>query len=207
MAGLRIGGYHVDSVVDIERPFLEARKFFPDLTDEMLAQGRAELPPGQITADGRLQMSFQSFVVKTGRHTILIDTCCGNDKERPGRPEFGHLKTDYIATLASAGVKPEQVDFVMCTHLHWDHVGWTPVWRMASGFRPSRMPDILSRARSSNIGTGASAKGRRGFTSHRSRTVFCPSCGQKERCWWIAITSWTAAFGSSHARDIRRVMS
>jgi glyoxylase-like metal-dependent hydrolase (beta-lactamase superfamily II) len=55
---------------------------------------------------------------------ILVDTCCGNDKERPGSPEFDHLKTDYIATLAAAGVQPEQVDFVMCTHLHWDHVGW-----------------------------------------------------------------------------------
>lgn len=124
MAGLRIGDYRVDCVVDIERPFLEAQKFFPDLTDEMLAQCRAELPSGQITADGRLQMSFQSFVVKTRHHTILIDTCCGNNKDRPGRPEFDHLKTDYMATLARVGVKPEQVDFVMCTHLHWDHVGW-----------------------------------------------------------------------------------
>lgn len=124
MAGLSIGGNRIDCVVDVERPFLEAQKFLPGLTDDMLAHCRHVLPKGDITADGRLQMRFQSFVVKTGRHTILIDTCCGNGKDRSTRPEFHHLNTDYLATLAGAGVKPEQVDFVMCTHLHWDHVGW-----------------------------------------------------------------------------------
>ena len=50
--------------------------------------------------------------------------CLGNDKERPSRPQFHHLRTPYLADLAAAGVQPEAVDFVMCTHLHWDHVGW-----------------------------------------------------------------------------------
>ena len=63
-------------------------------------------------------------MVKTGHHTILIDSCLGNDKERPTRPQFHRLRTPYLADLAAAGVRPEQVDYVMCTHLHWDHVGW-----------------------------------------------------------------------------------
>jgi len=62
--------------------------------------------------------------VKTGRHTILIDSCLGNDKERPTRPQFHRLRTPYIADLARAGIRVEDVDYVMCTHLHWDHVGW-----------------------------------------------------------------------------------
>ena len=124
MAKLSIGDFAVDCVVDLERPFLMAQAFFPDLTDEMLAHCRGVLPKADITPDGRLQMRFQSFLVRTARHTILIDTCCGNGKDRVGRPDFHHLNTDYIGALAAAGVKPEQVDFVMCTHLHWDHVGW-----------------------------------------------------------------------------------
>jgi glyoxylase-like metal-dependent hydrolase (beta-lactamase superfamily II) len=124
MMGVGIGDFRVDCVVDIERPFLEAQQFFPDLSDDMLAYGRCILPKGDIEPDGRLRMSFQSFVVKTSRHTILVDTCCGNDKDRLTRPEFHHLRTDYLAALATAGVRPEQVDFVLCTHLHWDHVGW-----------------------------------------------------------------------------------
>jgi glyoxylase-like metal-dependent hydrolase (beta-lactamase superfamily II) len=73
---------------------------------------------------GKLMFSFHSFVVRTGRHTILIDACIGNDKERPTRPQFHRMRTSFIDDLARLGVKPEDVDYVMCTHLHWDHVGW-----------------------------------------------------------------------------------
>jgi glyoxylase-like metal-dependent hydrolase (beta-lactamase superfamily II) len=124
MAQLKLGDFTVDCVVDLARPFLHAQTFFPDLTDDMFAHCRKVLPPGDLAPDGRLQMHFQSLLVRTPRHTILIDTCCGNHKERPGREDFHHLNTNYIGALAEAGVKPEQVDFVMCTHLHWDHVGW-----------------------------------------------------------------------------------
>jgi glyoxylase-like metal-dependent hydrolase (beta-lactamase superfamily II) len=69
-------------------------------------------------------MSYHSFVVKTDRFTMLIDTTCGNHKNRPTRPDFHQLNTNFLPSLAAAGVAPEQVDYVMCTHLHWDHVGW-----------------------------------------------------------------------------------
>jgi glyoxylase-like metal-dependent hydrolase (beta-lactamase superfamily II) len=124
MPHLTIGDYSIDCVVDLERPFIAAQAFFPDLTDDMLAHCRRVLPATDITADGRLQMRFQSFLVRTGRHNILIDTCCGNGKDRQARADFHHLNTDYLACLEATGVRPEQIDFVMCTHLHWDHVGW-----------------------------------------------------------------------------------
>jgi glyoxylase-like metal-dependent hydrolase (beta-lactamase superfamily II) len=54
----------------------------------------------------------------------MVDTCCGADKPRPGREQFNVGKQDFIAGLAAVGVKPEEVTHVMCTHLHWDHVGW-----------------------------------------------------------------------------------
>ena len=62
---------------------------------------------------------------RTGRHTILIDSCIGNDKSSPGF-EAWHKRTDFRlpAQLAEAGVAPEAVDFVLCTHLHVDHCGW-----------------------------------------------------------------------------------
>jgi glyoxylase-like metal-dependent hydrolase (beta-lactamase superfamily II) len=124
MPHLNIGDFAVDCVVDLERPFIGAQAFFPDLTDDMLAHCRRVLPKTDILEDGRLRMRFQSFLVRTGRHNILIDTCCGNGKDRQPRPDFHHLNTDYLACLEATGVKPEQIDFVMCTHLHWDHVGW-----------------------------------------------------------------------------------
>jgi glyoxylase-like metal-dependent hydrolase (beta-lactamase superfamily II) len=58
---------------------------------------------------------------------ILIDTASANGKERPYFPLSSHLDTPYIQDLGRAGVKPEDVDIVVCTHLHFDHVGWNTV--------------------------------------------------------------------------------
>jgi glyoxylase-like metal-dependent hydrolase (beta-lactamase superfamily II) len=124
MSTLNVGQYSIRKVVELERPFAPAREFFPDLTAEMLELCFRDLPAGQLTPDGYVNMSYHCYVVKTDRYTLLIDTSCGNDKDRATRPEFSHLNTDFLGALAEAGVAPEQVDYVMCTHLHWDHVGW-----------------------------------------------------------------------------------
>jgi len=69
-------------------------------------------------------ISIHSWLLRTKRQTILIDTCGGNAKERPASPRFHHLDTPYLERLRQAGVVPEKVDYVICTHLHVDHVGW-----------------------------------------------------------------------------------
>ena len=120
-----IGDFEVHRVTEYEGPFLAPQEFFPDFDPEVLRANADLLGPKLIDPDsGRLMFSFHTFVIKTGRHTILIDSCLGNDKERPTRPQFHRMRSNYLADLAAAGVRPEQVDFVMCTHLHWDHVGW-----------------------------------------------------------------------------------
>jgi glyoxylase-like metal-dependent hydrolase (beta-lactamase superfamily II) len=121
----RIGDFEVRRIAEFEGPFIAPADFFPDFDPDVLRENPDLAGPRLIdAASGRLVFSFHSFVVDTGRHTILIDSCLGNDKERPARPQFHRLRTPYLADLAAAGVRPEQVDYVMCTHLHWDHVGW-----------------------------------------------------------------------------------
>jgi len=74
---------------------------------------------------GDLASRIQTYVVKTPRHTILIDTGVGNDKSRTLAPAWNmRTGSTYLDDLAAVGVTPEQVDFVVCTHLHVDHVGW-----------------------------------------------------------------------------------
>jgi len=62
--------------------------------------------------------------VRTPRWTAIVDTCCGNHKHRPRVPLWNDLNQPYLENMRALGVAPEEVDFVMCTHLHVDHVGW-----------------------------------------------------------------------------------
>jgi glyoxylase-like metal-dependent hydrolase (beta-lactamase superfamily II) len=125
MQTTRIGDFEVRRIVEFEGPSFDPAEFFPDFDPAVVREHAALLGPRLLDpASGKLVFSFHSFVITTGRHTILIDSCLGNDKERPTRPQWHRLRTSYLADLAAAGVNPEQVDYVMCTHLHWDHVGW-----------------------------------------------------------------------------------
>ena len=67
---------------------------------------------------------FHSYLIQTGRHRILVDACVGNDKERPYRASWHRAQFPFMQSLAQAGVSPEDIDFVCCTHMHADHVGW-----------------------------------------------------------------------------------
>ena len=77
----------------------------------------------------RLVTSVHSWLVRTDRHTILLDCCGGNHKERPGLARFHQRDTPYLARLREAGAAPEEIDIVLCTHLHADHVGWNTMLR------------------------------------------------------------------------------
>jgi len=121
MRPLTIGDFTIGRVAELEFPAFPATEFLPAATPGMVEEARRALP-GRISDDGKAVMSFHSFVLRTGRHTILLDTCCA--KSRPGREQFDQGRQDYLGGLARLGVRPEEVTHVMCTHLHWDHVGW-----------------------------------------------------------------------------------
>jgi len=121
MRPLTLGDYTVGRVAELQFPAFPVMEFLPAATPEMVKAARRALP-GRISDDGKAVMSFHSFVLRTGRYTILLDTCCA--KSRPGRAQFDEGKKDYLGGLAALGVRPEEVTHVMCTHLHWDHVGW-----------------------------------------------------------------------------------
>jgi glyoxylase-like metal-dependent hydrolase (beta-lactamase superfamily II) len=120
------GDLTIHRIIEQETTFLPALDMFPALTENLLAQNRDWLrKAGAIDADDMLILCFQSYIVRTPHHTILIDSCIGNDKPRPLRPKW-NMKTDdtYLRALKAAGFSVEDIDFVMCTHLHVDHVGW-----------------------------------------------------------------------------------
>ncbi|MGH8217274.1 MAG: MBL fold metallo-hydrolase [Steroidobacteraceae bacterium] len=70
-----------------------------------------------------MRISVHSYVLRVDGHNMLVDTCCGNDKQR-SLAAVSHLETAYLENLERAGLRPEDIHLVMCTHLHFDHVGW-----------------------------------------------------------------------------------
>src|ERR1700736_720193 len=116
----------IHPVVEQQGPFFDALEFFPTLTKDLLDENRSWLEPGFIDpASGKLVLCVQSFVIKTPHHNILVDSCVGNDKPRPARPLWNMMKSDrFENSLAAAGLGVNDIDFVMCTHMHVDHVGW-----------------------------------------------------------------------------------
>ncbi|MGE3960416.1 MAG: MBL fold metallo-hydrolase [Dehalococcoidia bacterium] len=83
------------------------------------------MQPHYQNSDGYLIQSIHTLVVRTPDQLILVDTGVGNGKERGGGiPAFNRLDTPFLERLAAAGVTPEEVDLVLCTHMHTDHVGW-----------------------------------------------------------------------------------
>ncbi len=124
--GFEIGDITIHRIVELERGFSPILEFLPGLDRQRLEENRGWMEPAALEpGSDRLVLCFQSYLVKTPHHTILIDSCIGNDKERPMR-EAWHRKRDdfFMKGLATAGVAPDDIDFVMCTHLHTDHVGW-----------------------------------------------------------------------------------
>ena len=121
-----IGEIVIQRIVESICTAFKPLSFFPETTPDDWARHRTWMEPRALDpVSGNLVLPIQGFLVRTRRHTILIDTCVGHDKSRPQRL-FWHMKKfdTFLPRLAAAGVRPEDVDYVMCTHLHSDHVGW-----------------------------------------------------------------------------------
>jgi len=125
MTELKLGAATVQRIEESYEPNFEAKSFFPDWQPAVVDQHRSWLVPNHYDeASGFLKLSVHSWLITIGGKRILIDTCVGNHKSRPARPKWHLMETPYLARLKAAGVDPGQVDMVMCTHLHVDHVGW-----------------------------------------------------------------------------------
>ena len=87
------------------------------------------LVPRFLDADGNWDMIVQSWVLFVEGKVILIDPCTGDGRHNPALPMQHMLDTPYIERFAASGIRPEDVDYVFCTHLHGDHCGWNTVLR------------------------------------------------------------------------------
>lgn len=133
LPNLRVGEVEITRVVESEGPMMKLSDFFFDgasgakLRDDAVEAHRSWLNRWALAADGTMIFSIQSLLVRTRRHVILVDTCAGSGAKE-GEQSDDLSAVPYFQRLRAAGVKLEDVDFVLCTHLHSDHVGWN-TWR------------------------------------------------------------------------------
>ncbi|MFI5611942.1 MBL fold metallo-hydrolase [Amycolatopsis sp. NPDC051903] len=125
---LRLGAVTVTPVFEFATPSRPPEVMFPDLDRAVWRAHESWLAPDfWDPGTGLLQTRVQTWVLRSGGETVLVDTGAGNGKARPEMPVFDHLDTDFLARLRAAGVAPDDVTTVVNTHLHADHVGWNTV--------------------------------------------------------------------------------
>ena len=118
-----IGDVAVTRIIEREGPWHDPLHMYPDATTGNVEKHLASLPSfAADSASGMINLTFQSFLLQTPQHTILIDTCVGEHEDR--REGLLYPKDRWRAEFTAAGVTFEDIDFVFCTHMHVDHVGW-----------------------------------------------------------------------------------
>lgn len=124
MKQIRIGDVTIDAIIEREGPWRRPADFFPAYDEEVFRQHLATMEPEVFDAStGLMPFTYQTFVVRTPRHTILIDTCTGENKGHP--PPFDFPGKDrWLREFLALGLSFDTVDYVFCTHLHIDHTGW-----------------------------------------------------------------------------------
>ncbi len=124
MAARAIGNATIEKVEEICGAGFKPGRMFPKFDQAAFDAQKGWMVPDHVEpGSDRLVGSVHTWVVKTGKHTILIDTCLGNHKDRHN-PGWNKLNTPFLDRLQACGCPPDSVDLVMCTHLHVDHVGW-----------------------------------------------------------------------------------
>ena len=90
-----VGDMTIHRIVEQEHGFTPLFEFLPTLSKERFEENRSWMEQGAYDAKtGNVVLCFQSYVVKTPHHNILVDSCVGNHKPRTARPFWHMLDSD-----------------------------------------------------------------------------------------------------------------
>lgn len=122
---IQFGDFEITRIGETLGPGFSTRVLLPDFDSVAIERHPTCFTPDHYSADlQRLILSVHAWLIRRGHDVILVDTCGGNEKERPDMPGFHRQRHPFLANLAAAGVTPDDVTMVINTHLHVDHVGW-----------------------------------------------------------------------------------
>ena len=142
---------------------------------------------GFLDADGRLTMSFGAFLIRTGSRCMLVDLAMGPADF--AIPELGRVRGgELLSSLADEGLAPTDIDTVVFTHLHPDHVGWTtsracaPEQRDRAGQHRTHVPARPTSRRPAGMDAHATVAG-----GHFSGQVFGTVRASETGRWWTPL--------------------
>ena len=120
-----LGDVELTRIVEWHEPFLPTSEVFPEIPGEVWDDNERWLAPDHWDPVGdRTVIALQSWLLRSAGLTVLVDTGAGDNRERPGMAPWFHRRgSDLPGLLGRVGVRPEDVDVVVNTHLHVDHVG------------------------------------------------------------------------------------
>ncbi len=123
MKPFTLGDMEISSIIERDGPWRRPGAMFPTCDPDVAAAHLESMEPFLYApASDLLVITYQTLVVRSPRHTILIDTCTGEDKGLPA--PFDFPKQPWLDGFAANGLSFDDIDYVFCTHLHVDHVGW-----------------------------------------------------------------------------------
>ena len=119
----QVGNFQITKVLElpIEVGLLDG--LIPELTPHVVREIEW-LAPDYLNESGQILADLHSFVIDDGEHVILTDAGCGNGKSYPMQPIWSDLDTPFLRRLEEAGYGRDDIDIILCTHAHLDHVGW-----------------------------------------------------------------------------------
>ena len=122
---LDLGSARITRIEEMPGPAFRLSTLFPDWDESIFDSHKDWLVPYYVNPEKMTALlNMHSWILQYDGRTILVDTCIGNDKDRMPAEKWHQVQSPYLERLAQAGFEPEDIDMVMCTHLHVDHVGW-----------------------------------------------------------------------------------
>ena len=114
---ITVGSVEIVSVTDGMMP-AHPSFLFSGIPPEMYEAALGD----DLDEDGNLPIKRGSFLVRSSGRTVLVDTGLGDKDPRTSGGEL-------LKNLEKLGVHPDEIDVVVNTHLHFDHVGWNCIER------------------------------------------------------------------------------
>jgi glyoxylase-like metal-dependent hydrolase (beta-lactamase superfamily II) len=144
---IRVGDVEIMALSDGMLEF-DLCNFFPTIPADDWRDYQSHL-----TEEHKVRFNLGSYLIRSDGRTILVDTGLGPRPANTPDVPWGELLRDFQTN----GVRPDQVDMVVMTHLHRDHVGWNVLaegeryvptfpkaryWMSAKDWEASHQPEV-----------------------------------------------------------------